>query len=71
MTKEAFHWFTRYCDAYRVLARGTYDSETLGRVIRYQREFAGTGARAAGSPVVDEDREWKRCLVRIHSYAAG
>jgi hypothetical protein len=70
MTKEAYR-FARYCDAYRTLQHGTYDSETLGRVVRYQRDFAGMGARAAGSPVVDEDREWKRRLIRIHSRAAG
>jgi hypothetical protein len=49
-----------YIDAFHAMRRGIYQPSDIRNVIRYQARFAGTGARAAGSPIVDEDRErWR------------
>jgi hypothetical protein len=63
MTKS-MKQFHAYIVAFRALKRGAYQPSDIREVIRYQAGFSGAGARAAGSPVVDETREWERRLWR-------
>jgi hypothetical protein len=57
---KMMHEFARYVIGFRAVKRGMWEPRHLREVIRYQAGFGGAGARAAGSPVVDEDRDWRR-----------